>query len=593
MFKSLQMRMTFVLILLIVCIMMVVGTFILHGTTSFYIRDFTTKMNTVFTDETKETLSRQAQGENSYVALNSLLSAYSAQIGVTAYRNYYILDGQNAQFLEGTNPDEGMQLERTPNIITALSGEVGQSVSAVSEYMDYAVPVFSDDGAVKYIIYVKDTKEQVQDVLWMIFAVIVQAMMLGLIIAVGLSFPLARTITAPIGNITRGAKKLSDGDFGYRLDVTSTDEIGVLTEAFNSMADVINETMDEINQEKNKLETLFLYMTDGIVAFDPDGGLLHINKVCCDMFRVGDGDEITFDSLFSRTETGVTFGEVLSLERGKTLVYDVEYNEKFLEIIFARFDPDTQDGGILAIIHDVTQQQKLDTARREFIANVSHELRTPLTNIKSYTETVLESDDIPPELRHKFLGIVVNEADRMARIVKDLLVVSRLDNNRMDWKFSRFYPELTLRGTYEAVLMDAKRHSHNVTLNIENELGTMTGDKERIEQVIVNILSNAMKYTPDGGRIEVTASRSDDVLTVTVEDNGIGIPKKDLPRLFERFYRVDKARSRERGGTGLGLAIAREIVSAHGGTINIESELDRGTKVTITLPCRLTAPVTH
>ena len=143
MFKSLQMRMTFVLILLIVCIMMVVGTFILHGTTSFYIRDFTTKMNTVFTDETKETLSRQAQGENSYVALNSLLSAYSAQIGVTAYRNYYILDGQNAQFLEGTNPDEGMQLERTPNIITALSGEVGQSVSAVSEYMDYAVPVFS------------------------------------------------------------------------------------------------------------------------------------------------------------------------------------------------------------------------------------------------------------------------------------------------------------------------------------------------------------------------------------------------------------------------------------------------------------------
>ena len=592
MFKSLQMRMTFVLILLIFCIMMVVGTFILHGTTSFYIRDFTTKMNTVFTDETVETLSRQAQGENAYVAINSLLSAYSAQIGVTAYRNYYILDGRNASFLEGTNPDEGMQLTRTPNIITALSGEVGKSVSTVSEYMDYAVPVFSDDGSVKYIIYVKDTKQQVQDVLWMIFAVIVQAMMLGLIIAVGLSFPLARTITAPIGNITRGAKKLSDGDFGYRLDVTSNDEIGVLTEAFNSMAGVINETMEEINQEKNKLETLFLYMTDGIVAFDPDGGLLHINNICRDMFGVY-GDDVTFEELFSKTDIGVAFNEVLSLEREKTLIYDVELNEKFLEIIFARFDPDNQDGGILAIIHDVTQQQKLDTSRREFIANVSHELRTPLTNIKSYTETVLESDDIPPELRHKFLGIVVNEADRMARIVKDLLVVSRLDNNRMDWKFSRFYPEFTLRNVYDAVLMDAKKHSHEISLDIRNELGTMTGDKERIEQVIVNIVSNAMKYTPDGGRIEITAERKDDMITIIVEDNGIGIPKKDLPRLFERFYRVDKARSRERGGTGLGLAIAREIVSAHGGSIGIESELDRGTKVTINLPCKITAPVTN
>lgn len=593
MFKSLQMRMTFVLILLIVCIMMVVGTFILHGTTTFYMRDFTTKMNTVFTSETMETLSRQAQGENAYVAVNNLLAAYSAQIGVTAYRNYYILDGHTAQFLEGTNPDEGAELVRTPNIITALSGEVGQKVSSFAAYMDYAVPILSEGGDVKYVIYVKDTKEQVQDVIWMIFAVIVQAMMFGLVIAVGLSFLLARTITTPIGSITKGAKKLSDGDFDYRLEVTSNDEIGTLTETFNTMAGVIKNTMEEIDQEKNKLETLFLYMTDGIVAFDSDGGLLHINNVCRDMFKIADNDEVTLDSLFSKAGLDMTFSDVLNLERKKTLVCDAAVYDKFLEMIFARFDPENQGGGILVIIHDVTQQQKLDISRREFIANVSHELRTPLTSIKSYTETVLESENLPPELMKKFLGVVVNEADRMTRIVKDLLVVSRLDNNKMDWKFSRFYPELILRSTYEAMIIDAKKHNHELNLFIENELGTMTGDKERIEQVIVNIVSNAMKYTPDGGHIRMLANRNKDIVKITVEDDGIGIPKKDIPRLFERFYRVDKARSRERGGTGLGLAIAQEIVLAHGGNIEIESDLDCGTKVTITLPCTLTEPVVH
>jgi len=205
---------------------------------------------------------------------------------------------------------------------------------------------------------------------------------------------------------------------------------------------------------------------------------------------------------------------------------------------------------------------------------------------------VENGDDLPPALREKFLGVVVNEADRMTRIVRDLLVVSRLDNNRMDWKFSRFYPELILKNTYEAMLMDAKNHGQELNFYVENDLGMMMGDRERIEQVIVNIVSNAMKYTPDGGNIYILAGRENDILKVVVKDNGIGIPEKDIPRLFERFYRVDKARSREKGGTGLGLAIAREIVLAHGGDIGVESVLDRGTTVTLTLPCTLTGPIT-
>jgi two-component system sensor histidine kinase VicK len=590
MFKSLQMRMSFVLILLIVCVMIVVGTFILQGTTSFYTQDFKKQMNTLFTPDFVDTLNKQSQGENAYAAINNLIAAYSAQIGITSYRNYYILDGTTAQFLGGMDPGEGVALTHTPNIISALSGEVGQRVSATSEYMDFAQPVMDENEKVLYVVYIKDTKEQVQDVVWMIFAIIVQAMLIGLFIAVAMSFLLSRTITTPIGNITRGARLLADGDFDYRLDVTSDDEIGVLSSAFNKMASVIKDTMEEIDQEKNKLETLFRYMTDGVVAFDADGKLLHINDVCRDMFLVPPQEEVTFDYLFLNKNVDTSFAEVMRLEKQKTLVRDIVFNGKFLELIFARFETETQGGGIIVIIHDVTQQQKLEISRREFIANVSHELRTPLTNIKSYAETVLESRELSPELHSKFLGVVVNEADRMTRIVKDLLLVSRLDNSGMDWKFSRFYPEVLLKNMYEAMILDAKGHNHDLSLNIANELGTMAGDRERLEQVVANIVSNAIKYTPEGGKIYILAERTDDVLKIVVRDTGIGIPENEIPRLFERFYRVDKARSREKGGTGLGLAIARDIIKAHSGSINIQSRVDYGTTVTITLPCTLISP---
>ncbi len=591
MFKSLQIRMSFVLILLIVCVMMVIGTFILHGVSSFYTRDFTTQMNTVFTDSFCETLNRQAQSENAYSGVNTLLRAYSAQMGITSYRNYYILDGVTAKFLDGTNPDEGANLTTTHNIVSAMSGTKGSHVSIVSSYMDYAIPVFSADDTVKYVVYIKDTKEQMQNIIWMVFATIVQAMLFGLAIAIGLSFLLSRTITNPIENITRGAKKLSDGDFDYRLEVQSDDEIGTLTKTFNTMAGVIKDTMEETALEKNKLETIFLHMPDGVVAFDSDKKLLHVNNVCRDMFSLPRESDVSFDDIFTANGVEISFDEVKALDSQSTLVRDTKLRDRFLEMIFTRFEAEKQ-GGVLIIIHDVTQQQKLDASRREFIANVSHELRTPLTNIKSYTETVLESDDLPPTLRNRFLGVVVTEADRMTRLVKDLLIVSRLDNNRMDWNFTRFYPEIVLRSVYEAVLMDAKKHSHSVSLNVKDDLGTICADRDRIEQVIVNIVSNAMKYTPDGGKIDIEAQRENDMLHISVTDNGIGIPKEDLPRLFERFYRVDKARSRERGGTGLGLAIARDIISAHSGTITVDSDLGSGTRVDIIIPATLEGPVT-
>ena len=242
-------------------------------------------------------------------------------------------------------------------------------------------------------------------------------------------------------------------------------------------------------------------------------------------------------------------------------------------------------GGAMVVIHDVTEQRKSEQTRREFIANVSHELRTPLTNVKSYAETILSAgDDLPRELRENFLGVIVSEADRMTRIVKDLLTLSKFDYGKMEMNISRFSFAEALKNVHKAAALNAQGHGHTFTLDCPEDLPMVDGDQERIEQVIMNIVSNSIKYTADGGIISMTAGTTGKYVYVKVSDNGVGIPEKDLPRLFERFYRVDKARSRATGGTGLGLSIAKEILNQHKGDIRIESVYGEGTDVTITLP---------
>ena len=238
------------------------------------------------------------------------------------------------------------------------------------------------------------------------------------------------------------------------------------------------------------------------------------------------------------------------------------------------------------VFQNITQNALLEKNRREFIANVSHELRTPLTSVKGATETIIEDPDMPESIKQRFLGIVINESDRMTRIVQDLLVLSRLDNRRMTWRPTKFDLFAATDGMCSALEAEAKAHGHTLTLEPEESAPMpIFADKERIEQVITNIIGNAIKYTPDGGKISVAVFENDAAeYVISVSDTGVGIPKEDLEHIFERFYRVDKSRSTDAGGTGLGLSIAKDIIDAHGGTITMDSEYGKGTTVTITLP---------
>ena len=239
---------------------------------------------------------------------------------------------------------------------------------------------------------------------------------------------------------------------------------------------------------------------------------------------------------------------------------------------------------MLVVIHDVTEQRKSQELQREFVANVSHELRTPLTNIRSYAETISDSvGDLPPDMEKKFLGVILNETDRMTHIVQDLLTLSRFDSGKDELKLTRFSFSEAVQSLYHAVYMEARRHDHQLKLELEPDLPAIVADRERIVQVMMNVVSNAIKYTPDGGHITISAGRRGDLVRMVVDDDGIGIPAADRPRIFERFYRVDKARSRQSGGTGLGLSIAKEIVALHQGSLRILDKEGPGLAVCLEL----------
>jgi signal transduction histidine kinase len=471
--RSLYTKLVLIILTIVVSLMTVAGVFLTRGVRSFYLNGFYDKMQEVFSiRELADGLRSAADSDGAAAKMVDIIRAYAGLLGIdSGTRNYYILDGQTGTFLAGSNtPENGVAI--TPNIVTALGGGAGYASDPGADYMDVALPVSGDQGS--YIVYIIDNKDTVQSLNEQLFQIILEALAVGLVIAILLSLLLAKTMIAPIQDLTLAAKKVAGGDFSGKLENTSKDEIGVLTRTFNDMAGRLEDTLD-----------------------------------------------------------------------------------------------------------DLTKSEQM---RREFVANVSHELRTPITSIRSYAETLEEDPGMPPATRQKFLEVILNESDRMTKIVQDLLMLSRFDAGSIAFDFEKVSFEKSVRDVYSAMIIEAKSHRHTVELEFKTPMPDIRGDRARIEQVLINMVSNAVKYTRDGGSIRITAGLKGREVWCAVRDNGIGIPKEDVGRVFDRFYRVDKARSRESGGTGLGLSIANEIVLRHGGRIELESREGKGTKITVWLP---------
>ena len=580
MFRSLHRKLVLVLVLLIVSVMAVVGTFLINSVTSYHIQEFRSQMYSVFTSEFILTLEQNAARLDDGGALRDMLEAYSAPLGIDAYRRFYVLDGRTGAYLAGSDDGYGSDMELTPNILTAMNGSVGQEAELLGNYFDVAIPVRGADGAVRFVVGVLDDKTELKELNWNLFTILIRAMLFGLVVAIFLSFLLSKTITNPVERLTEQASRIAGGDFSRPAVIESNDEIGILGQTFNEMSSRLETTLRQVEEERNKLDTLFRHMADGMVAFDNEGGLLQSNPAAELLL----GKHLTAESTYEEVFPNVQVQQEDLAQDGRSIEVDFAANQRFLKIYFAPIRLGADSQGLMAVLHDVTEQQKLDESRREFVATVSHELRTPLTNVRGYAETLMSADDIDRETQVRFLSVISSEADRMTRIVKDLLTLTRLDYNRMEMKMEPMDLLSIGKKAVQAMEMEAKNRGLTLTARRPDALPGTVGDAERIQQVVVNILTNAIKYNKPDGSITVTCGSEGGRVFLRVEDTGIGVPKADLPRIFERFYRVDKARSRESGGTGLGLAIARQIAETHGGSIAFDSEYGKGSVVTLWLP---------
>lgn len=477
---------------------------------------------------------------------------------------------------------------RNTVVSSALAGEIGfddsrKDLESDTTWICYAMPAMTINGSVKYVVYAQMNASSMQASLAQTTRTIIVAVFLALVLAILMAYIFSKTITEPIRQLTAKAKLFASGDLKQTVEVLSEDEIGQLSESFNYMASELNKTIGETFREKNKLEAILHNMTDGVISFDKNGEISHANTVAAEMLEV-DKLDFTLD-MFTR-KYDLELDEPSDNDedgRAVQLQYTFPVGEKYINAGFSPYFNESEEiEGIVVVLQDITKQKKLDDMRKEFVANVSHEMRTPLTTIKSYTETLMYGAIDEKDIAMDFLSIINTEADRMSFLVRDLLQLSRFDNKQVKFKFTKVYINELISENVRQNKIHAENKHQNLILELyPDDDAYVVADRDRVNQVINNITTNAIKYSPENATVKIYVTEDKNYYKINVSDTGMGISKEDLPRIFERFYRVDKARSRAMGGTGLGLAIAKEIMEGHDGKLTAESEVGKGTTMTM------------
>ncbi len=484
-----------------------------------------------------------------------------------------------------------------PEVQDALNKDFGESrrfSTTVQKDMLYMAFPFSQEailegetqkaqGVVRLAIPLSEIEIISDNLKRLLFLSLLIAFILALIIGTFASL----YVSNPIKRISSLAKDIADGDYSKRVVFSTNDEIEDLGKAINHMSEQIKARIEEVVSGKSRLEAMLLNMFEGVMVVDGDGTILLMNETLKSLFNINEtpaGKKPL--EVIRNIEIQEIVNRVLELKGG---VESKELSillpiEKTLQINATPIVKEEETDGAVLVFHDITELRRLENIRRDFVANVSHELKTPITNILGYSETLLDGALEDKKNAKDFVKIISSDSQRLAHLVDDLLELSRIESGRLNLNVQ----PLGIEGVVDRVMLALKRQLKEKGILVEKEISKeihkVKADEDKVAQALLNLIDNAIKYNNEGGSITISAIDNGQFLEINVTDSGIGIPEEDCSRIFERFYRVDKARSRELGGTGLGLSIVKHIIQAHGGQVTVKSALEKGSTFSFTLP---------
>jgi two-component system, OmpR family, phosphate regulon sensor histidine kinase PhoR len=481
-----------------------------------------------------------------------------------------------------------------PEIQTALNNRVGKDIRFSStgkkDFLYIAQPIYKD-GSIIGVVRLSTPMSDIKGIMKSINFNLIIAMIPGLLLSLFLVYRITISITRPIKEIKDAAVDITQGKLDRSINIVRNDEIGELAKAIDFMADSLKDKIYSIKDKNTKMEAILSSVVNGIIAVDSNKRILFINPMAQQMLNINEGDV-----------EGKHLLQVIRNNKIDNMLRDILENKGFeeneitvnypFEKVFRlnsnaiRYPESHEIIGIIIIIQDITEIKRLEKIRSDFVANVSHELKTPLTSIKGFVETLKAGAIEDHDTAIRFLSIIEDEADRLNRLISDILSLSLLENK----KNKAIYEVINTADKIKEIvsLLQSQAASKNIDLNarVEADINKLMGDPDHFKQMLINIVDNAVKYTPEGGAIEVKAYNSGNDVIISVKDNGIGIPKEHISRLFERFYRVDPSRSRNVGGTGLGLAIVKHIIMQFDGKIEVHSQIDKGTEFILSIPVK-------
>jgi len=586
MFKRLRWRLTATYIGLVILSMLVLGVFLMSSLKGYFYTNLETRLESQALLASR--LIKETEGDWNHDFMESQADKISSDVGARV--TIINIDGR----VLGDSEEFARQMENhinRPEIQKVINEEEGMAIrysSTLDKDMMYvAVPITENDkisGFMRLAVPITETRQAFSK-LW---SVITAAILLAVFCTIVISFVLSKMVTGPVEKLMEFTRCVSRGNFDCRAEVKSNDEIGELAGALNHMAATIKEKVHLISEGKNRLEAVLANMTSGVIFVNRKRQVDLLNPAAERFLSfTGEGSTgVVHDALIKHPELSAAIDNALkscgAIER-EIKIDSPE--EAALQVVISPICNHVGDCiGVVAVLHDITERRKVERMRKDFVGNVSHELKTPVTSIKGFTETLLDGaiDDL--ETNREFVEIIDKEAERLKRVIQDLLELSRIEGKQVQLNYEPEDLSSIIRNTVQNLRGQIKSKNLNINFDLPEKSVIAAIDRDIVEQVLVNLVDNAVKYSPAGGEIEVGVEEREKDVVVRVRDTGVGIPPEDIDRVFERFYRVDKTRSREQGGTGLGLSIVKHLVDIHGGMVGATSQPGVGSEFFFTLP---------